>query len=50
MGDLCAGKVSSPRKGRRGAVLMGIASHDVLTADLVYRKAIEKGVGKVVQI
>lgn len=50
MGDLCAGKVTAAKKGRRGAVLMGIASHDVLTADLVYRKAVEKRVGKIVEI
>ncbi|MFP4481610.1 MAG: ornithine cyclodeaminase family protein [Thermovirgaceae bacterium] len=50
MGDLCAGMVRSPKKGRRGAVLMGIASHDVLTADLIYRKAVEERVGEVVEI
>ncbi|MGC9490814.1 MAG: ornithine cyclodeaminase family protein [Thermovirgaceae bacterium] len=50
MGDLCSGKVTAPTKGRRGAVLMGIASHDVLTADLIYRKSAEKRVGKVIDI
>jgi len=50
MGDLCAGKVKAPREGRRGAVLMGIASHDVLTANLILQKAQEKGIGKVVEI
>jgi len=50
MGGLCAGKFKIPINGRRGAVLMGIASHDVLTADLVYRRAVEKGIGKIIQI
>jgi len=50
LGDLCSGKIQSPMKGYRSAVLMGIASHDVLTADLIYRKAEKTGIGKVVQI
>jgi len=29
---------------------MGIASHDVLTADLIYEKALARGLGKVVDI
>ena len=50
MGHLCAGLRKAPREGRRGAVLMGIASHDVLTADLIYEKALARGLGKVVDI
>lgn len=50
MGDLCAGKIKAPRKGRRGAVLMGIASHDIMTANLILEKAQEKGIGKIVEI
>jgi hypothetical protein len=29
---------------------MGIASHDVLTADLIYGKAIARGLGRIVEI
>ena len=50
MGDLCSGKVKVPRKGRRGAVLMGIASHDIMTANLILKRAQEKGIGKIVEI
>jgi len=50
MGDLCAGKIKAPRKGRRGAVLMGIASHDIMTANLILKKAQEKVIGKIVEI
>lgn len=42
------------RKLRSGAVaaavLMGIASHDVMTANLIYAKAKAKGMGKMVEI
>lgn len=44
------GFIRSQYTGRRGAVLMGIVSHDVLTADLIYRKFAERWVGKVVNI
>lgn len=50
MGHLCAGKKKVELKGRRGAVLMGIASHDVLTADLIYGKTIARGLGRIVEI
>ncbi len=50
MGHLCSGKKKAELKGRRGAVLMGIASHDVLTADLIYGKAIARGLGRIVEI
>lgn len=50
LGELCAGKFQLPARGNRAAVLMGIASHDVLTADLVYRKAETEGIGTLVQI
>lgn len=50
MGHLCAGKKKVNRKGRRGAVLMGIASHDVMTANLIYAKAKSMGKGRMVEI
>ncbi len=45
MGEICAGKKKPVTKGRRGAVLMGIASHDIMTGRLVYKKALKQGVG-----
>ncbi|MBN1333348.1 MAG: ornithine cyclodeaminase family protein [Synergistales bacterium] len=45
MGELCAGIYEPVRKGTRGAVLMGIASHDIMTGRLLYKKALEKGIG-----
>lgn len=50
MGHVCAGLKKPPMKGRRAAVLMGIASHDVMTGHLIYRKAQEKGIGSTVEI
>jgi len=38
------------RKGRRGAVLMGIASHDLMTSLLAYDKAMGKGMGEWIEI
>lgn len=46
MGEICAGKKKIQENvWRRSAVLMGIASHDVVTAGLIYKKAIEKNRG-----
>ncbi|HPQ38355.1 MAG TPA: ornithine cyclodeaminase family protein [Synergistaceae bacterium] len=50
MGHLCAGLKKAPLSGRRSAVLMGIASHDMMTGDLIYRKALEKEIGAEVEI
>lgn len=50
MGHLCAGKKKVERKGRRGAVLMGIASHDVMTANLIFARAKARGMGRMVEI
>ena len=50
MGHLCAGIRKSSSRGRRAAVLMGIASHDMMTANLIYKKALEKGIGGKVEI
>ena len=50
MGDLCAGKVEPVRQGRRGAVLMGIALDDVMVGSLFHRRAMERGVGKTLEL
>jgi ornithine cyclodeaminase/alanine dehydrogenase len=50
MGQVCAGLVKPSMKGRRGAVLMGIASHDVMTARLILGKAKAGNVGTTVEI
>jgi ornithine cyclodeaminase/alanine dehydrogenase len=50
MGEICAGKKAPVMQGLRGAVLMGIASHDVMTGDLVYEKALEKNCGTLVHL
>lgn len=50
MGDLCAGKVEPVRQGRRGAVLMGIALDDVMVGSLFHRRAVERGVGKTLEL
>jgi ornithine cyclodeaminase/alanine dehydrogenase len=46
MGDICAGKRESIREGLRVCVFMGIASHDVMVARLIYRKATEAKAGQ----
>jgi len=50
MGEICAGLKPGVREGRRGAVLMGIASHDVMTASLIYDKALTTGLGTKVSL
>lgn len=50
MGEVCAGNKEGVREGLRGAVLMGIASHDVMTGTLVFEKAVEKGLGTKVSL
>jgi ornithine cyclodeaminase/alanine dehydrogenase len=50
MGEICAGVRPPVLQGRRGAVLMGIASHDIMTGRLIYRKAIEQKVGTWVKL
>ncbi|MEM1612585.1 MAG: ornithine cyclodeaminase family protein [Desulfurococcaceae archaeon] len=46
MGDVVAGRAGDLRvKARKMALLMGIASHDVVVAKLIYDKAIKRGVG-----
>lgn len=50
MGEVCAGEKEPVKSGLRGAVLMGIASHDVMTGALIYEKAMEKGCGTPVQL
>jgi ornithine cyclodeaminase/alanine dehydrogenase len=50
MGEICAGKKQGARKGRRAAVLMGIALDDVMTGYLIYEQALEKKTGTWVQL
>ncbi|HAK40643.1 MAG TPA: peptide transporter [Synergistaceae bacterium] len=46
MGEICAGIVEVPRTpGRKAAVLMGIGSHDVATARVIFEKAQRIGLG-----
>ena len=46
MGEICAGKREPIRQGLRVCVFMGIASHDVMMARLIYRKAMEANAGQ----
>lgn len=50
MGEICAGLKNGVRTGKRGAVLMGIASHDIMTASLVYERATQAGLGTTVEL
>ncbi len=47
---IVAGKVKPPDQGIKIAVLLGIASHDVATANLIYKKAIEKNIGTILPL
>ncbi|MEZ7198373.1 ornithine cyclodeaminase family protein [Pseudodesulfovibrio karagichevae] len=48
--EVCAGEKRGVREGRRGAVLMGIAAHDVMASALVFERAAEAGVGTLVEL
>ncbi|WP_147821712.1 ornithine cyclodeaminase family protein [Salidesulfovibrio onnuriiensis] len=50
MGEICADHKQGVRQGLRGAVLMGIASHDVMTASLIYDLATDRGLGTTVKL
>jgi len=50
MGEICAGKKAVTEGWRRSALLMGIACHDVVTAGVVYGKALDKGSGQWLEI
>ena len=50
MGEICAGEKPGLRSGRRGAVLMGIGSHDIMTAALVYDRAAKADFGTKVEL
>jgi len=50
MGEICAGKKTGVRTGRRSAVLMGSALDDVMTGHLIYEKALETKTGAWVQL
>jgi ornithine cyclodeaminase/alanine dehydrogenase len=50
IGEICAGKKEAPRNGgRRAAVLIGLASHDLVTARVIYDKACRTGIGTVLE-
>ncbi len=46
MGEICAGIKKPVTSGRRTCVFMGIASHDVMTARLILKKAKEAKIGQ----
>ena len=46
LGEMAAGKKLPVREGLRACVFMGIACHDVMTANLIYRKATEAKAGQ----
>ncbi|WP_272700768.1 ornithine cyclodeaminase family protein [Desulfovibrio sp. Fe33] len=50
MCEICAEQGVAVREGLRGAVLMGIATHDVMTAALVFERAAEAGIGTLVEL
>ncbi len=50
MGEICCKKKQGVRSGLRGAVLMGIASHDVMTGALIFKKATVAKAGTTVQL
>lgn len=50
MGEICAGKKTAVRRGRRAAVLMGVAVHDVLAGRLAYEKALDLRKGTWVEL
>jgi len=50
MGEICAGKMEAPQNGgRRAAVLIGLASHDLVTARVIYDKACRIGIGTILE-
>lgn len=50
MGEIVAGRKAPVRRGRRAALFMGIASHDVMTARTIYARARQAGVGTAVPL
>jgi len=50
MGEICGGLKQGVRDGKRGAVLMGIASHDIMTASLIFDRATAAGLGTKVEL
>ncbi len=50
MGQICAGAKKTVREGRRAAVLMGVAVHDVLAGRLAYERALELHIGTWVEL
>jgi len=50
MGEICAGKAKAAiNGGRRAAVLVGLASHDLVTARVIYDKACRTGIGTILE-
>lgn len=45
MGEICSGLHPGVREGLRGAVLMGVATHDIMTGALIHERALQKGIG-----
>lgn len=50
MAEICAGQKAPVKKGLRGAVLMGIAMHDIMTVRLIQEKLKTKDLGQTVEI
>lgn len=50
MAEICAGKKQPVKKGLRGAVLMGIAMHDIMTVRLIQEKLKTREIGQNVEI
>jgi len=50
MGEICAGLKKPAAAGRKTCVFMGIASHDVMTARLILKKAREAKVGQLLKL
>ena len=45
MGEIVTGRKPPLSRGRRSALFMGIASHDVMTARLIHARALERSIG-----
>jgi ornithine cyclodeaminase/alanine dehydrogenase len=46
MGEICAGRKTPARSGLRVCLFMGIAAHDVMTARLIHKKALDAKEGQ----
>lgn len=50
MAEICGGKKPAVKKGLRGAVLMGIAMHDIMSVRLIEKKLKTQDIGQTVEI